>query len=98
MWLANSVFLLVISTGADGGPRSQVCARLTLHSAPHRQISVRSDQWLLRYSTFNNLRLSSLGGSSFQAILNFWFGLLGLSLKFEDDPISGCRNISLLIF
>ena len=24
-------------TPADGGPRSQVCARLTLRSAPHRQ-------------------------------------------------------------
>ena len=25
-----------ISAGADGGPRSRVCARLTLRSAPHR--------------------------------------------------------------
>ena len=33
----KSVFnLLINSAGADGGPRSRVCARLTLHSAPHR--------------------------------------------------------------
>ena len=25
-----------ISASADGGPRSRVCARETLHSAPHR--------------------------------------------------------------
>ena len=28
--------LYQISAGADGGPRSRVCARLTLRSAPHR--------------------------------------------------------------
>ena len=28
---------LIISASADGGPRSRVCARETLHLAPHRQ-------------------------------------------------------------
>ena len=33
LWL---VIMPTISTGADGGPRSRFCARLTLRSAPHR--------------------------------------------------------------
>ena len=31
-----------ISASADGGPRSRVCARLTLHSAPHRHQRILS--------------------------------------------------------
>ena len=30
------VLILSISAGADGAPRSRVCARLTPRSAPHR--------------------------------------------------------------
>ena len=28
----------------------------------------------------------------------YWYGSLSLSLKFEEDPISGCRDTQLLIF
>ena len=31
---------LKISAGTNGGPRSRVCARLTLHSAPHQQVKI----------------------------------------------------------
>ena len=58
----------------------------------------RSNQWLLRYSTFNILRSSSIGGCLYFKHFWFWFGPLSLSLKFEEDPISGCWDIPLLIF
>ena len=58
----------------------------------------KSDQWLLRYLTFNIMRLSSIGGSLCFKHFWFWFGPLSLSLKFEENPISGCWNIQLLIF
>ena len=58
----------------------------------------RSNQWLLRYSTFNILRLSSIWGRLHFKQFWFWFGLLSLSLKLEEDPISGCWDIQLLIY
>ena len=58
----------------------------------------RSDQWLLRYSTFNILRSSSIGGCLCCEGFLFWFGPLSLSLKFGENPISGCWDIQLLIF
>ena len=34
-WKPSGVKLNLYSAGADGGPRSRVCAHLTLRSAPH---------------------------------------------------------------
>ena len=56
----------------------------------------RSYRGLLRYSTFNIWRSSSIWGC-----LHFkkcWFGPLRINLKFEKDPINGCRGIQLIIF
>ena len=61
------------------------------------QIWGRSDQWLLRYSTFNILRSSSIGGHLCCKHIWFWFGPLSLSLKFEKDLISFCWDIQFLI-
>ena len=62
------------------------------------KIWVWSNKWLLRYSTFNFLRLSSIkmlrsssiGGRLHLKHFWFWFGPLSLGLKFEENPISGC--------
>ena len=59
------------------------------------QIWERSNQWLLRYSTFNNFRSSSIGGSLCFKHFLFWFGPLISGLKFEEYPISGCWDIQL---
>ena len=58
----------------------------------------RSSQWLLRYSTFNILRSSSIGCRLHFKHLLFLFVPLSLSFKFEEDPMSGCWDIQLLIF
>ena len=50
----------------------------------------RSDQWLQLYSTFNILRSSSNGGCLHFKSLQFWLGPLSISLKSEEDPMSGC--------
>ena len=55
----------------------------------------RSDQWLLLYFTLNILRSSFIEGHlhfKHYSIL-VWF----VSSKFEEDPISGCFNITLWI-
>ena len=52
----------------------------------------------LRYSTFNILRSSSIGGRHHFNHFWFWVCPLSLSLKFKEDPISGCWDIQLLIF
>ena len=62
------------------------------------KIRGRSDQWLLKYSTFNILRSSSIGRRLPFKHLWFWFSPLSLSLKFDVYPISGCWDIQLLIF
>ena len=68
------------------------------------KIWARSNQWLLRYSTINILRLSSnLGRLPWEVIFmlcicKLCFGHISLSLKFEQDPISGCWDIPLSIF
>ena len=68
------------------------------------QIWARSDQWLLRYSTFNILRSSSIWS---RLPLEFIFNRnlctlrvvpLSLSFKFEQDLTSGCWHILLFIF
>ena len=53
------------------------------------KISGRSDQWLVIYSTFNILRSSSNWGCLRFKNLQFWLGSLSLSLKSEEDPMSG---------
>ena len=58
----------------------------------------RSDQKLLRYSTFNILRSSSIEGHLHFKHFAFWFGPLALSFKFDNDLISGCFVIQILIF
>ena len=68
------------------------------------QIWGRSHQRLLRYQAFIILRSSSIGGRlSLEIVfilkhLFFWFGPLSLCFKFEEDLISGCWDIQLLIF
>ena len=52
------------------------------------------DQLLRRYSNFNALRLPF----SFQANFQLWFGPQNLSLKFEEDSLSGCWDIPILLF
>ena len=49
-----------------------------------------SYQWLMRYLDFNILRSSSIISCLHFKHFQFWFGPLSLSLKFEEDPISGC--------
>jgi hypothetical protein len=68
--------------------------------SPKLKFKIRggSDEWLLRYSTFNILRSSSIGGHLHFKHIIFLFGLLSLSLKFFDDSMSGCWDIQLLIF
>jgi hypothetical protein len=44
------------------------------------------------------LRSSSIGGRLHFKHFIFLFGPLSLSLKFEEDPMNGCRDIQLLIF
>ena len=58
----------------------------------------RSDQCLLRYSTFDYLGSSSIGGCLHFKHFWFWFVPLILNLKFEEDLISVCWDIQLLIF
>ena len=61
------------------------------------QIWGRTDQWLLRYSTFNILRSSSilpLVVVFLASFFLFWFGPLSLSLKFKENPISSYRDIA----
>ena len=64
----------------------------------------RSDQWLLRYSTFYILRSSSIRGRLplkvvfIETFFSFWFGPMSSCLKFEEDPISGCWDIQSSIF
>ena len=58
----------------------------------------RSGQWLLRYSCLNILRSFSIGGRLPFEDFWFWFGPLSLSLRFEENLISGCWDIQLLIF
>ena len=53
-------------------------------------IWVGSNKWLLRYSIFNILRSSSMGGRLHWSICTLCFGPLSLSLKFRYDPTSGC--------
>ena len=68
------------------------------------QFWVRSDQWLLRCSTFNILRSSSiLGRLPFEVIFIWHLCILCLSpvslyFKFEYDLTSGCWDILLFIF
>ena len=62
------------------------------------KIWVWSKKRLLRYSIFNILRSSSNGGYHLFKAIFFWFGPLSFSLKFEEDLISGCWDIQLLIF
>ena len=58
----------------------------------------RSDQWLLRYSTFDILRSSSIEGHLHFKHFLFWFGPLSLTLNLKKDPISGCWDIQHKIF
>ena len=64
----------------------------------------RADQWMLRYSTFYVLKSSFIRGRlPFKVVfINsffwLWYGLLGLCLRFEEDPISGCWDIQIFIF
>ena len=58
----------------------------------------RSNPWLLRYSTINILRSSSIGGCLPFKHFVFGFGPLVLSLEYEEDPIIGWRDISPLVF
>ena len=56
-----------ISDGADGGPRSRLCARLTLRSAPHRhqQKFFGAHVWVGRCEVFifpQKITLVSMGG------------------------------------
>ena len=68
------------------------------------KIWARSDQWLLRYSAINILRLSSIQGHLpcmvifILCIFQFCFGHMSLSLKFEQYPMSGCWDIPQSIF
>jgi hypothetical protein len=68
------------------------------------KIWTRSNQWLLRYTTINILRLSSnLGCLPWEVIFilcicKLCFGHITFSLKYEHDPISGCWDIPLSIF
>ena len=55
---------------------------------------VWSNQWLLKYSN-SNLPLELIFS---WGICKFWFGHLSLSLKFDNDPISGGWDIPVLIF
>ena len=52
------------------------------------KIWVKSNGWLLRYSTFNILRSSSILPLVvvFISSMWFWFNVLHLSLKFEENP------------
>ena len=58
----------------------------------------KSDQLLLRYSTFNNLRSSFIGSYLHFKYFWFWFGPLSLSLNVNENPIRGCWDIQLFIF
>ena len=58
------------------------------------QIWGRSDQWYLRYSTFRRPLEFILNYTNLQ----FWFGPIRLSFKYEEDPTSGYWDIPLLIF
>jgi hypothetical protein len=62
------------------------------------KIWLRSDKWLLRYSSFNILRLSSIWGCFHfrQISILVWFQKL--KLKFEEGPMYGCCDIPVLIF
>ena len=62
------------------------------------QIKGRSIRRLLRYLTFKIFRSSSIGRHRNFMLFQFWFGHLILSFKFEEDPISSCWDIQLLIF
>ena len=57
----------------------------------------KSDQRLLRYSIFCNLRSSSIGGLFHLKLFLFQFVPLSLSFKFEENPMSGCWDIQLFI-
>ena len=64
-------------------------------------IWVGSNKWLLRYSTFNILRSSSIGGRLHLKYLNtlLWSPKsISLRFIFEYNPISGFWDIPLLIF
>ena len=61
-------------------------------------LSLKFEEDPTRYSTFNILRLSVIGGCLYFKHFLFWFGLLSLSFKFEEDPILGCGDIQHLIF
>ena len=58
----------------------------------------RSIPWLLRYSIINIFRSSSIGGRLPFKHFVFVFGPLVLSLKYEEDPRTGCWCIPPLVF
>ena len=62
------------------------------------KVWVRSNKWLLRHSTSNILRSSSIGGRLHFKDLKILLGHLSLRLKFEYDPVRGCWDIPILIF
>jgi hypothetical protein len=52
---------------------------------------------LKRYSTFETVNLSSIGGRLHFNLFWFWYGPLSLSLKFQEDVTSSCWYIQLNI-
>ena len=85
-------------------PHSRFPLSFPLISLPLRTHKSWSTEWLLRYSSFNILRSSPIGGCLplevifIWMIKKTWFGHISLSLKFEYDPISGRWDIPLLTF
>ena len=57
-----------------------------------------SDQWLLRYPTFNICGHLPLQVVFIWIIFKVWFGHLCVSLKFGNVQTSGCWDIPLLTF
>ena len=50
-----------ISAGANGGPRSRVCTRLTLHLAPHQHQRKFFEEWSIKLEKFQAI-LSTFSG------------------------------------
>ena len=68
------------------------------------QIWVRSNQWVLRYSTFHILRWSSILGRLTLEVMFIWqlstqwLSPISLGFKFQLDLTRGCWDILLFIF
>ena len=86
-------------------------ATLEIYSRFSSRISNEFSLWNMSHGfkehlTLNTFKLSLIGcllHFSLEIVfipsnIQFWSGHLSLSLKFEEDPISGCWYIPLLIF